>query len=172
MGSLKNLYPKNFIIPIALLAATVLLILGLILPVMTLKELVFWKKTFSVLTGIQNLFLEEHYILAVIILLFSVAFPIFKLTTLTTLWFFEMPEVRRQTLVHWLSALGKWSMLDVFVVAVMIVITKISGLASAEPRVGIYLFGLSVAITMVVTETIERLLKRSEQSVLGVAENG
>ena len=47
-------------------------------------------------------------------------------------------------------------MLNVFVVAIMIVVTKISGFASGEPRVRIYLFGLSVMITMIVTEAIER----------------
>jgi len=78
MPSLKNIYPRNFLIPLALLTAVILLILGLVLPVMTLKQLAFWKNTFSVLTGIQSLFVEKHCILAGIILLFSVIFPIFK----------------------------------------------------------------------------------------------
>ena len=30
-------------------------------------------------------------------------------------------------LLHWLGILGKWSMLDVFVVAIMIVLVKLNG---------------------------------------------
>lgn len=85
--SLQQLHRRNFLIPVALVLAAGLLIAGLVLPVMTLKKLVFWKSTFSVLTGIQGLFIEGHWVLGVVILLFSVIFPIFKLTMLFQLWF-------------------------------------------------------------------------------------
>ena len=62
-------------------------------------------------------------------------------------------------MVEWLGSLGKWSMLDVFVVAMMVIITKISGFASAQPRIGIYFFGASVFLAMLTTERINFLLK-------------
>ena len=49
-------------------------------------------------------------------------------------------------------------MLDVFVIAVTIVVTKISRFAEAEPRLGIYFFGASILLTMFTTERIERLI--------------
>ena len=157
--SLQQLYPKRFEIPIVLLICIILLIFGLFLPIITLNELVFWTSTFSVVTGIVSLFQEEHYVLGLVILFFSVIFPIFKLLVLSAIWFTRVSEVRRNFYLHWLGLLGKWSMLDVFVVAVTIVITKISNFAKAQPRPGLYFFGASVLLTILVTEGIERILR-------------
>jgi len=51
-------------------------------------------------------------------------------------------------------------MLDVFVVAVMIVVAKISKLASAEAHIGIYFFGGSIALAMLATMEMDKLLKK------------
>lgn len=161
MGIMNTVKPDNqrlqrIYIPLGLAAAFVLLILGLFLPVMHLKELVIFKSTFSVVTGIQGLFHEGHYGLAIILFLFSVVFPIFKLAALCALWSGKMVARKRERFLHWLAVLGKWSMLDVFVVAVTIVITKISKLAAAEPRAGIYFFCASVVLTMFITGKITK----------------
>jgi paraquat-inducible protein A len=63
--------------------------------------------------------------------------------------------------VHWLGVLGKWSMLDVFVVAITIVITKISSFAKAEARLGLYFFGASIMLAMLATGWIERIMKKN-----------
>lgn len=160
-ASLRKQHPKNLLIPLALMASACLLVFGLFLPIITLKELVFWKHTFSVITGIQNLFAEGHWVLALIIFLFSILFPIGKLIILFQVWFSELTERQRQLYVHWIGVLGKWSMLDVFVVAITIVITKISTFAKAEPRVGLYFFGISIMLAMLITERIERLMKKT-----------
>lgn len=162
-SSLLKTYPKYWGIPVVLACSGGCLVAGLILPAITLKELIFWTNTFSVLTGIQSLFDEGHYFLGLVIMLFSIFFPIFKLIILSMVWFFELPSGKREFYVHWLGVLGKWSMLDVFVVAVTIVITKISGLAKANAEIGIYFFGISVALAMIVTERIERLIKIAER---------
>ena len=52
-------------------------------------------------------------------------------------------------------------MLDVFVVAITIVITKISGLVEAEAHVGIYVFAVSVILSMIATMRIEKLAIRT-----------
>ena len=158
--ALWRIHRRKIDIPLFLSASFVLLILGLFLPVITLRELVFWKSTFSVISGIQNLFEERYFFLALIILLFSVIFPIFKLVVLSMIWFSSLAQNQRERYIHWLAVLGKWSMLDVFVVAVTIVITKISGLVEAEARIGIYFFGSSILLAMLVTERIERLIRQ------------
>ena len=43
--------------------------------------------------------------------------------------------------------MGKWSMLDVFVVAIMVLTVKSSGVASIQVSVGFFLFFLSVMLT-------------------------
>jgi len=55
-------------------------------------------------------------------------------------------------------------MLDVFVVAMMIIITKISRFAHAEARIGIYFFGASIMLTMILTGKIDNLLKTKNKS--------
>lgn len=65
--------------------------------------------------------------------------------------------------IRWLSLLGKWSMLDVFVVAITIVITQISHFAHAAPRIGIYFFCVSIIFTMLLTEKIEKIIPKSTE---------
>ncbi|MGE0267108.1 MAG: paraquat-inducible protein A [Candidatus Omnitrophota bacterium] len=147
-------------VSLLLVLSFVFLLLGLFLPAIHLKELVVFQSTFSVLTGIQNLFHEGHHILGVVIILFSVIFPLFKLFVLYIIWFHRIPHPQKAAFIRWLSVLGKWSMLDVFVVAVTIVITQVSRFADAQPRIGIYFFGVSIIITMLVTERIEKVIQK------------
>lgn len=161
--SLQEENPKYYFIPLLLVLAGASLGFGLFLPVITLKELVFWQHTFSVVTGIESLFMEGHYILAAIIFLFSIIFPVFKLVILFAVWFIKLSNEQRISFIHLLNVTGKWSMLDVFVVAVTIVIAKISNFASATPEVGIYFFAFSIILAMAVTFMVERLLGKDGQ---------
>ena len=155
--SLSALYPKSYGVPILVGASVVCLTLGLILPVLTFKEMFFWKHTYSVFTGIQALYQEKYYGLALIIFVFSIIFPFAKLGTILALWFWPISESRRQKVISWIAQMGRWSMLDVFVLAITIVITRLSKTLSAAPRVGIYVFALSVLLAMIVTWRVERL---------------
>ena len=149
--SLRQIYPKRYEIPFLLLASGTLLITGLFLPVLTLKEMLVMKSTFSILSGIANLWKEKQPFLAAIIVLFSVIFPIIKLGTLSCIWGIRLTDRQRMTLLHWLELLGKWSMLDVFVVAVTVVAVKFGFLIHAEPRVGVYVFASSILTAMATT---------------------
>jgi paraquat-inducible protein A len=153
-------------VPLLILLSSACLIAGLVLPVITLKELVFWKHTFSVLSGIQALWREGDWGLAVIIFLFSIIFPFIKLVMLLIVWYKKFEEKARQRLIYFIGQIGKWSMLDVFVISITIVITKTAKLIKAEPRPGIYIFGLSVLLAMAVTMWVERLAKTRDASVL------
>lgn len=166
--SLKQIYPGCLEMPILLFFSLVFLLLGLYLPVITLKELIIFKDTFSVLTGIFSLVHEEYYILAAIIFLFSIIFPFLKLMVLLGLWYYKFSNETYLFLLHWMGKLGKWSMLDVFVVAMTIVIAKISKFASAKPRIGIYFFGLSIVLTMIATMRVESLTHLSSNKEKGI----
>ena len=158
--SLLERYPRAFEIPILILGSVICLGSGLVLPTVTLRELIFWKHTFSILSGIQNLYLEKYYFLAIVIFIFSIVFPLGKLATLAIIWYKRISEEKRHQYIHWLGVLGKWSMLDVFVVAVTIVLTKASGLIEAEPHIGIYIFALAILFSMIATMRIDALNKR------------
>ena len=157
--SFHDLYPKRLDIPLLILLAGILLGIGLTLPVLTVQKI--WEKnTFSIISGIQNLYQEKHYFLVFIIFFFSVVFPVIKLCSLGALWVVRLKEEHQKSILYWLELLGKWSMLDVSVVAVIVVAVKLGVLAKAEPKKGIYVFGTAILISMVVTFLADNLAKR------------
>ena len=133
--------------------------MGLRLPVLTVQQM-WMKNTFSVLTGIENLYQEKQVFLAFVVFFFSIVFPIVKLAAPFAIWFIAMRDEKRQRILDWLAALGKWSMLDVFVVAVLIVTVKLGVLVKATPERGIYFFGTSILLAMVATVLEEQLAKK------------
>jgi paraquat-inducible protein A len=48
---------------------------------------------------------------------------------------------------HFVSNLGKWSMLDVFVMAILVLTVKSSGVANIQVGIGFFLFFISVMLT-------------------------
>ena len=88
----------------------------------------------------------QVYLLAVVIAGFSGAWPYVKLALLAACWTTPartMPLRRRQRLLLWLEALGKWSLIDTFVLVMMMVAFKFH-LALSKVRLGIEL-GLGLA---------------------------
>ncbi len=157
--SLQAAYPQYFYIPILIVAASALFLTGIFMPVLTLKSLIS-KNTFSILSGIENLWIEKHYALVFTIFFFSIVFPAAKLLSLTWLWFARVTNHQRKKALFWLKVLGKWSMLDVFVVAVIIVAVKFGLMTKAEPRPGVYVFGSSILMSMLLTFWMDLLSHR------------
>src|SRR5580698_10206955 len=143
MQSLQERNPKRIDIVILITLSIVLLIIGLTLPILTVRQL--WNSnTYSILTGVQNLWQEKYYVLAVVIFTFSIIFPIAKLISLSAVWFVRLKDEQRKTLVLYMEIFGKWSMLDVFVTAIFIVWVKLGALASAKAENGIYFFSIRI----------------------------
>jgi len=101
--------------------ALLLLILGTLAPMITLKKLFIFEEPFSLLAGLVRLFQEGEYALFGIILVFSVVFPLLKICLLLVLCqTMRWTQTRMRTLLHWVSVTGRWSMLDVFIVALLV----------------------------------------------------
>ena len=160
--SLMRSHPRRLHVPLLLLLSAGLLIAGLLLPVLRTEKLVFWEDSYSIWTGILALVEERYYVLAAILFLFSMVFPIAKLIMLGFVWFARFEPTTRARMLRRLEIAGRWSMLDVFVVAVFIVATQLGGLISAEPRAGLYLFAAAVLVSMVTTMIIEKLASRAD----------
>jgi len=58
-----------------------------------------------------------------------------------------------------MAFLGKWSMLDVFLVALLVALTQLSEFRALEPRLGLYLFAAGVILNNIATA---RLAVRSD----------
>jgi paraquat-inducible protein A len=140
---------------LALLASLALLAFGLYAPILTLEKFYFFSNTVSLLSALRQLASEAEWGLFVLIGLFSVAFPILKIAVLLLIWNFDPAHgERHRRHLHWLSIYGKWSMLDVFVVALVVVSVKLGSLAEARVEIGIYAFAASVILTMLLSAWI------------------
>jgi len=140
-----------------LLGALGLLFYGLQAPILTLEKFYFFSNTVSLLSALQTLAREAEWGLFALVGTFSVVFPILKNLILLLIWNFD-PSYgeRHRRHLHWLATYGKWSMLDVFVVALLVVSVKLGSLAQARVEIGIYAFAASVIITMLLSAWIAR----------------
>lgn len=142
--------------------AALLLLVGLVAPIITLRKFVLVENTFSVFSGVVELLQNGQIFLFLLLTGFSVVLPILKLGVLYRLVSRNeamQPEGRK--LLHWMHLYGKWSMLDVFVVAVLVVAVKMGAIVDVEMRYGLYAFAGSVLLTMFITARVVNLAGRS-----------
>ena len=144
-----------------ILLAAALLLVGLVAPIITLKKFVLVENTFSVLSGVVELLQNGQIFLFLLLTGFSILLPILKLGVLYRLVSRrEALQDRGRKLLHWMHLYGKWSMLDVFVVAVLVVAVKLGAIVDVEMRYGLYAFAASVLLTMFITARVVSLAGR------------
>jgi paraquat-inducible protein A len=148
---------KRVDVPALLLAATAGLVVALNLPFMSIDRLIFWQDDYTLFTSLRAMWDSGHRFLAGVIFLFSIIFPFAKLAALTAIWFWPMSDTTRKPALFWLGVLGKWSMLDVFIVALLIVLTQSKGFVDAEAQVGLYVFAGAILLSMLVSILVERV---------------
>lgn len=148
-------------------AAVVTLMLGVTLPAIQLTKLYWWTDRHSILSAIYALYLEEEYFLAGLIFLFSVVVPTCKLLYLLVVSAFASPRpTRREHALERLESLGKWSMMDVLVLALIVFYVNASSLAEASALPGVYFFAASVFLTMIAYAIAKNGLVARRQSRL------
>jgi paraquat-inducible protein A len=150
---------RAFLIFALTLSAAVCLVLGLTLPVIQLTRLYFWTDTHSILSILSALYATGEFFLASVIFVFSIVFPAFKLLYITAAGtLISAGPARRSRWFRRIEWLGKWSMLDVLVLALLVFYAKANALADAVALPGVYFFAASVVLTM----TAYSLLGRGE----------
>ena len=148
---------QGIVVNLLLLLALGLLIAGLRLPLMTLEKFYFFSNTVSLYSALMQLRAAGEWGLFALIGLFSVVFPVIKLALLALVWNVEaQSSAMHRRHLRWLAEYSKWSMLDVFVVALLVVSLKLGALAQAHVREGLYYFAVSVVLTMLVSYWIGR----------------
>ena len=137
--------------------------MGLVSPIITLKKFVLIENTFSVFSGAIELLKEGQIFLFVVITGFSIVLPLLKIGVLYKLLGGNGNKAANlDKYLHWMHLYGKWSMLDVFVVAVLVVAVKLGAIASVEMRFGLYAFAAAVILTMYVTARVVSLTGDSD----------
>jgi len=151
------------------LAAMITLVFGLIAPILMvtihkeveyLGDIVLSFESKGVVGSIAKLWETGDWIVAGVILLFSVIVPVFKIGSLLFVSIF-MESKFAEVIVKFFKMIGKWSMVDVFVVAVFLVyLTSNKGdVSRAEIEVGLYFFLAYVIVSMLVSLSADRMLK-------------
>ena len=134
---------------------TLFLAVGLVAPIITLKKFLLIENTFSVFSGVIELLREGQIFLFIVITGFSIVLPLLKIGVLRKLLSVKANRVANlDKFLHLMHLYGKWSMLDVFVVAVLVVAVKLGAIASVEIRYGLYSFAAAVVLTMYITARV------------------
>lgn len=140
------------LLPVMLFVATFCFALGLVLPIATFERLFFLTERPSLLEIVASLWTGSDYFLAIVIALFSIAFPAAKLLVLHM----ASADGARRHLVHRAGALSKWSMMDVLVVALAVFAAKTTGLASAAAQPGIWFYGVAALLSAVIAILLKK----------------
>lgn len=117
-------------------------------------------QTDTILSGTLYLWFSGAWPLAIIVLLASIMLPLAKLLVLTFLVLsvelrlrvLPLQRVRSYRLIH---AIGRWSMLDIFVAAMLAGAVQFQTLASIRPGSGAIAFAAVVILTMLAANTFD-----------------
>lgn len=140
---------RNFVLSFLIIVATVFFALGVILPVIRFTTIYVWTNEHSIATIIWALFENEEYFLTIVLFLFSIFFPFLKLFYLLTLVTSpDIPPEFRKRSIATMEWLGRYSMTDVMVLALLIFYVNSSGYTEATVLPGVYFFAASAIITM------------------------
>jgi paraquat-inducible protein A len=124
-------------------------VLSFLMPVIRFTTIYVWTNEHSIATIIWALFENQEYFLTVVLFLFSIFFPFLKLFYLLTLVTSpDIPPEFRKKSISTMEWLGRYSMTDVMVLALMIFYVNSSGYTEATVLPGVYFFAASAIITM------------------------
>ena len=146
-----------------LLAAVLLYLPANLLPVFRTVRLGA-TESHTIIGGVADLLHEGSWELALIVFVASVVVPVLKIGSLALLaWTAQRPRTWRITqrarLYRIVEAIGHWSMLDIFVVALLVALVHFGALATIEPAGGAIAFGAVVVLTMFASSSFDpRLL--------------
>lgn len=138
------------------LSALALYIPANIYPFMTMKYSGQYHYT-TIWDGIRSLYDENMLITATIVLMASIIIPIFKLVALLVIIIADWLNVAynmRTSLLALIEYIGRWSMLDIFLVAIMVALVKFGSFATVSADSGTYLLGCVVILTMLASASL------------------
>lgn len=130
-----------------LLASLALLAAGLLLPAITIRSLGF-ARDYSLLDSVWAFLNDGDWFLFVVTALFSIIFPVFKIVTGLAVWYvLDASDTATRPVLGWLGAFSKWSMLDVFIIALVVLVADGRLLSSADVGVGAIVFSVAVLMS-------------------------
>ena len=148
------------------IAAAVMLIPANFLPILT-TQTSGRIRTDTIFSGIVGLWDQGLWAIAAIVFIASIVIPLLKLAGLGWLLLQArrgaMRNARQLTRLYGaLDVIGRWSMLDVFLVAFLSGVVRFGVFSTVEPRPGIVAFAIAVVLTVLATHAFDpRVLWRT-----------
>ena len=141
------------------LAATLFLVPANLLPMMVVTAMG-TEDASTIMQGVAYFFAHGDFGLGAVIFIASVVVPVFKLAVIYYLLLivhFKQYDkaLRGIKLFHIIHQVGKWSMLDIFVVALMVSMVQFQGLASIQTGGAAIAFCAAVVFTIIATEKFD-----------------
>ena len=158
-----------------LLTACVLYLPANLLPVMVTRTL-FGTQSDTILSGVIYFWISGAYGLAAIVFVASFLVPLFKILSLFILVLLAQRRSNwrrseRARLYHLIELMGRWSMLDVFVVVLLVGLVQIQGFAEISAGSGIVAFGAVVVLTMLASRSFDPKLSWNGRAEVEMEEN-
>jgi paraquat-inducible protein A len=145
---IRNYLRAGSAIVLMLLLAMACFVAGIFLPFTSVTKLWLFQNQISVYHGLIILWQAGELFLFLILFVFTICFPFVKLNAMLVLWLYpRVGTEHARNLFHFVSNMGKWSMLDVFVVAILVLTIKSTGVADIRVGDGFFLFFVSVMLT-------------------------
>jgi len=135
-----------------LVAACVLYLPANMLPIMTISELGNVMAS-TILEGMVEFWHRQAYPIAIVIFVASIMIPIVKIVALVWLCAAAAGKVRPSPRIlgriYWFTELlGRWSMVDIFVVSILVALVQFGAYMTVTPGPGALAFGGVVVLTM------------------------
>jgi paraquat-inducible protein A len=114
-------------------------------------------------SGVIELLRNGQLVLFAVVTGFSIVLPVMKIYVLFRILSLkekERSEIQRY--LHLMHKYGRWAMLDVMVVAVLIVTVKLGAIASITVHLGLFVFGAAVLMIILITSRIVSLTENSD----------
>lgn len=142
-----------------LLTAAILYIPANLLPIMTVNSLGKGQSD-TIMSGVIELVNYGMLPIAAVVFVASILVPTFKLVGIALLLYSvqrHQPMSARQRIVmyRFIEWIGRWSMLDIFVIAILVAVVNFGSLASIEPGAGAAAFASVVILTMLAALTFD-----------------
>ena len=128
-------------------------------PVMTVTSLG-KAQSDTILSGVIYLLHHGMWPLALVVFVASVFVPLMKLIILVFLMVSvhlssRWRPLERTRLYRITEAIGRWSMVDIYVITILVALVKLGNLATIEARPGAVFFGAVVVLTMLAAESFD-----------------
>lgn len=146
-----------------LITATILYVPANLLPIMTVSVLGKGAPA-TIMSGVISLLQLGMIPIALVVFVASIVVPTFKLAGIALLLYSvqrHQPMSARQRIVmyRFIEWVGRWSMLDIFVIAILVALVNFGNLARIEANLGAAAFAGVVVLTMLAALTFDpRLL--------------